>query len=67
MDSQKNTSHKDTSLKHLQFIENQNNCALCGSVLEIHVESLLEDSTIKEEAYCPHCQLKTRVKHHKCH
>lgn len=53
------------SQQHLSFIENQNNCALCGSQLSISVETFLEDYTLKEEAYCPHCQIKTRVKDHK--
>jgi hypothetical protein len=47
------------------FIESQNHCALCNSVLEIQVESYLEDYYLREEAQCPKCNIKTRVKNHK--
>ena len=52
---------------HEQFIQMQNNCALCGNTLLISVESYLEDFTLREEAYCSNCQIKTRVKDHKMH
>ena len=47
------------------FVENQNQCALCNSVLVIKVESYLEDYYLREEAECPTCKIKTRVKNHK--
>ncbi len=49
----------------MNFIENQNHCALCNSVLNINVESYLEDYYLREEAECPKCHIKTRVKNHK--
>ena len=53
--------------KELLFIESQNHCALCGSQLEIIVESYLEDNYLREEAICPNCEIKTREKNHKMH
>ena len=47
------------------FIESQNHCALCNSALDIKVESYLEDYFLREEAECPKCKIKTRVKNHK--
>jgi hypothetical protein len=47
------------------FIETQNNCALCSTPLNITVESYLEDYYLREEAECPSCKIKTRVKNHK--
>ena len=47
------------------FVENQNHCALCNGVLSIQVESYLEDFYLREEAECPTCGVKTRVKNHK--
>lgn len=49
---------------HREFIISQNNCVLCGTVLELkHVTNhgVLE---VKEEAFCPHCEVKTRTKTH---
>jgi hypothetical protein len=47
------------------FVESQNHCALCNTPLIIRVESYLEDFYLREEAECPHCHVKTRVKNHK--
>ncbi len=49
------------------FVETQNQCALCGSALQITVETYLEDYYLREEAECPVCNVKTRVKNHKMH
>ena len=49
------------------FVEAQNQCALCGSLLQITVETYLEDYYLREEAECPVCNVKTRVKNHKMH
>ncbi len=47
---------------HREFILAHNNCVLCSSVLELrHVRSDLTVE-IKEEAYCPHCDMRTRAK-----
>lgn len=49
------------------FVESQNHCALCGTELNIKVESYLEDFYIKEEADCPKCHIRTREKNHRMH
>lgn len=51
--------------EHLKFIKNQNNCGLCENELEIYVENYLETDTIKEEAHCPSCNIKARIKDYK--
>ncbi len=56
---------KDLSAEAQHFVETQNNCALCNSSLRITVESYLEDYYLREEAECPSCKIKTRVKNHK--
>jgi hypothetical protein len=45
-----------------EFIQAQNHCVLCGTVLELNHTSNKDSKTIKEEAYCPQCTLKTRAK-----
>jgi hypothetical protein len=55
----------DLSQRERHFIESQNHCALCNTKLQIKVESYLEDYFLREEAECPTCQIKTRVKNHK--
>ena len=69
METNKPRNNPSLSLNqnHTEFIENQNNCTLCGHQLDIEVESYLEDYTLKEEAFCPKCDIKTRVKNHKMH
>ena len=47
------------------FHEAQNQCALCSTPLLIEAISYLEDYYIREEAECPQCAIKTRVKNHK--
>ena len=48
------------------FMNAQNNCILCGGNLELqHVrvqQAQHETPQIKEEAHCPHCDLRTRAK-----
>jgi hypothetical protein len=56
---------KQLSLTEKTFIETQNHCALCNTPLEIKVESYLEGYFLREEAECPKCKIKTRVKNHK--
>lgn len=51
--------------RHQAFIERQNHCPLCGTQLEIRVESYLEEYTLREEAHCPDCDVLARVKDHK--
>lgn len=49
---------------HREFILAQNNCVLCGTVLELHHLKDHEEGEIKEEAFCPACEVKTRNKTH---
>lgn len=59
-----NYFEKADTTKHREFIISQNNCILCGTVLEL--KHIFEHGTteIKEEAFCPHCEVKTRAKTH---
>lgn len=45
------------------FVAVQCNCALCATDLEITV-STVNNGEIKEEAYCPQCELRMRSKVH---
>lgn len=49
---------------HRDFIQAHNNCVLCSSVLELQHKRVEEGAEIKEEAYCPQCDLRTRAKNH---
>lgn len=62
-----NYFEKADDLKHREFIISQNNCVLCGSVLELRHSNDPSNGEIKEEAYCSHCDLKTRTKVHAMH
>lgn len=48
--------------KHQEFINAQNHCVLCGTVLELNHISDANEGQIKEEAYCPDCDVRTRAK-----
>ncbi|MFN7455063.1 MAG: hypothetical protein ACK5RO_10445 [Pseudobdellovibrionaceae bacterium] len=50
------------SKKHRDFISSHNNCILCGTVLELQHVAERDRAEIKEEAHCPSCELRTRVK-----
>ena len=50
--------------KHREFIISQNNCVLCGTVLELKHITDRGTLEIKEEAFCTHCEVKTRTKTH---
>ena len=45
------------------FVSLQCNCALCCTNLEINV-SAQDHGEIKEEAYCPQCDLRLRSKNY---
>ncbi len=47
---------------HSEFIKSQNHCVLCDTELEINHVASDDSKTIKEEAFCPQCTLKTRNK-----
>lgn len=55
---------KADSHKHREFIISQNNCILCGTVLELKHIADRGTGEIKEEAFCTHCEVKTRAKTH---
>lgn len=59
-----NYFEKAETNQHREFIISQNNCILCGTVLELkHIADRGTDE-IKEEAYCPQCSVKTRARTH---
>ncbi len=49
---------------HKEFVESHNNCVLCSTVLELRHIRTSEPLEIKEEAYCPQCDLRTRAKNY---
>lgn len=58
-------SQSEENIKHIAFIEHQHVCALCGSYINIRVLAKDEESAvITEQADCPECKIKTRVKSH---
>ena len=59
-----NYFEKIDSPKHREFIISQNNCILCGTVLELKHIADRDVAEVKEEAFCPHCDVKTRAKTH---
>lgn len=63
MDSGKfNYFEKVDSPQHREFIISQNNCILCGTVLELRHIADEQAISIKEEAHCPECDVRTRAK-----
>jgi DNA-directed RNA polymerase subunit RPC12/RpoP len=48
--------------KYQEYLHLMNNCSLCGSSLELEHTVELEGSMIREEARCPHCEVRTRNK-----
>jgi hypothetical protein len=49
---------------HREFIQAHNNCILCASVLELRHARADDSAVIKEEAYCPQCDMRTRAKNY---
>ena len=49
------------SANQLAYLKLQCNCVLCNSTLELKYENLT-DGSIKEEATCPQCEIRTRAK-----
>ncbi len=47
---------------HQEFINSQNNCVLCGTALELLHIRMDETQSLKEEAHCPQCDVRTRAK-----
>lgn len=60
------TYEKVETLSQREFIMIQSHCVLCGGVLDLkHTRDSL--ITIKEEARCVHCDIKTRAKNFTLH
>ena len=63
--------YSESNENHQAFIEIQNQCPLCGTDVEIEVErdnSLeIQAFKLKEQAFCPKCNTKTRQKEHSWH
>ncbi|WP_373998872.1 hypothetical protein [Bdellovibrio bacteriovorus] len=59
-----NYFEKTDSPKHREFIISQNNCILCGTVLELKHIADRSTGEITEEAFCTQCEVKTRNKTH---
>ncbi len=59
-----NYFEKAETPKHLEFIISQNNCILFGTVLELKHIADRDSDEVKEEAFCTHCDVKTRAKTH---
>lgn len=45
-----------------EFLNDHNNCILCGTVLELRHTVVEEKNEIREEAHCPECEMRTRAK-----
>ena len=59
-----NYFEKADTPKYREFIISQNNCILCGTVLELKHITDRDADEVKEEAFCTHCDVKTRAKTH---
>lgn len=46
------------------FIALQCNCVLCATLLELKVTATENIDEIKEEAFCPQCNIRMRSKSH---
>ena len=67
MSSEKTWTNKASieNVDHLNFMETQHVCALCGS--EVHIQVLeLDNETLSltEQATCEKCNIRTRIKTH---
>lgn len=51
---------KVTNDAQLEFIQVQNHCSLCGSVLILEHGLNPEKTLIMETAHCPECQIRNR-------
>ncbi len=57
-------SEKDTLSPLEMFLDDQNNCPLCGDEMLItHVAHFL-NQTVKEEAHCDACKIRVRENQH---
>ena len=46
------------------FIALQCNCVLCATLLELKLTPVEETDEVKEEAFCPQCNIRMRSKSH---
>lgn len=56
-----------TKERYQSFIQLHNHCPLCGSQLELHVESYPFDNSLREEAHCGTCEVIAHIKDHVMH
>lgn len=52
---------------HEAFVQSMNNCPLCGTLLDVKHEPDPHGLSLKEEANCSHCELRTRAKTYRIH
>jgi hypothetical protein len=48
--------------QHKEFIHTQGHCVLCRNKLELRHFPQKQDHQIREEAYCPECDVRARAK-----
>jgi hypothetical protein len=46
--------------EHQPVIEDQNHCCLCGSKLKFQHKIDYQSLNVKEEAFCPSCQIQMK-------
>lgn len=64
MANQEKAQSRNKSDKEQWFIESQHHCALCNTELRIRIRREPDAPFLIEEASCPKCKIKTRVKSH---
>ena len=55
---------KTAAEKKRDFVKTQNECYLCGSHLDIHIEHISFTHFAVERAQCSHCMTLVRVQNH---
>ena len=48
-----------------QYLEEYNNCILCGSELEYSHDTDFIYQVVEEKAHCPHCKIESKNQSHK--
>lgn len=67
MGNEKTWTNKNSieNLEHLNFMEAQHICALCGTHVHIQVLDMdTETLSLTEQATCNKCNIRTRIKTH---
>jgi len=50
--------------KHREYIQLQDHCTLCNTALEVRYLADAGSSTVREEAFCSCCDVRTRNRLH---